>query len=484
MEKLKNFFNRLGVYGFDPVEPLVIAALVSGDPLLLIGKGGTGKTFLLNSISEAMGLAHRHYNASLISFDDLVGFPYPSKDGTGITFLPTPATIWGAESVLVDELSRCKPETQNKFFSVIHERMIQGIQLESLRYRWAAMNPFSLDGDDDDRYEGSRPLDQALADRFAFIIEVPDWPGLSRREQELVIHPAGEGAVSDDGGDLRAFVERVKPGFDRSIAHPPPEIVTYARIASSLMTEAGFRISPRRARLLSRNIIALMSVAAAMGNGLSASERKSLYKLVLRWSLPHRAWKDDVPGHVIDSVHAETIRLAFAGSPGELWASEFLLAPTAGERLRLLFDYDAVRDEKSLAVIQMLAREGRAGAAVFAFCAWPLLIHTDILNEEAMNELSLIAKGVMSIEGELNWRERMSEKNTVHPSWSECMSFLKRLPRKDKHRASRARQLFLYLLVNGEPVVEPAILEQELNSCFMAAKEYASKLTHHAYGRR
>ncbi len=200
-----------------------------------------------------------------------MGSPYPSKDGTGITFLPTPATIWGAESVLVDELSRCKPETQNKFFSVIHERMIQGIQLESLRYRWAAMNPFSMDGDDDDRYEGSRPLDQALADRFAFIIEVPDWPGLSRREQELVIHPAGEGAVSDDGGDLRAFVERVKPVFDRSIAHPPPEIVTYARIASSLMTEAGFRISPRRAGLLSRNIIALMSVAAAMGNGLSAA---------------------------------------------------------------------------------------------------------------------------------------------------------------------------------------------------------------------
>jgi len=98
--------------------------------------------------------------------------------------------------------------------------------------------------------------------------------------------------------------------------------------------------------------------------------------------------------------------------------------------------------------------------------------------------LSLIAKGVMSIEGELNWRERMSEKNTVHPSWSECMSFLKRLPRKDKHRANRARQLFLYLLVNGEPVVEPAILEQEMNSCFLAAKEYASKLTHHAYGRR
>ncbi|MBC7511683.1 MAG: hypothetical protein H7320_23515, partial [Ferruginibacter sp.] len=92
-----------------------------------------------NSISEAMGLEHRHYNASLISFDDLVGFPYPSADGKSISFLPTPATIWEAESVLVDELSRCKPETQNKFFSVIHEKKIQGMPLQKLQYRWAAM---------------------------------------------------------------------------------------------------------------------------------------------------------------------------------------------------------------------------------------------------------------------------------------------------------------------------------------------------------
>ena len=75
MQTQLSFFNRLGVYGFGQVEPLIIAALVSEDPVLLIGKAGTGKTFLLNSISEAMGLEHRHYNASLISFDDLVGFP-------------------------------------------------------------------------------------------------------------------------------------------------------------------------------------------------------------------------------------------------------------------------------------------------------------------------------------------------------------------------------------------------------------------------
>ena len=55
-------------------------------------------------------LEHRHYNASLISFDDLVGFPYPDDDKASVRFLKTPATVSGAESVLIDEINRCKPE--------------------------------------------------------------------------------------------------------------------------------------------------------------------------------------------------------------------------------------------------------------------------------------------------------------------------------------------------------------------------------------
>ena len=66
---------ELGVYGFDRHETTILASLVTEDPLLLVGRSGTGKTFLLNTLSEALGLEHRHYNASLISFADLVGFP-------------------------------------------------------------------------------------------------------------------------------------------------------------------------------------------------------------------------------------------------------------------------------------------------------------------------------------------------------------------------------------------------------------------------
>ena len=56
MSTSSNYLARLGVYGFDDVEPVMLAALVTEDPMLLIGQSGTGKTYLLNSISEAMGL--------------------------------------------------------------------------------------------------------------------------------------------------------------------------------------------------------------------------------------------------------------------------------------------------------------------------------------------------------------------------------------------------------------------------------------------
>src|SRR5215207_2960094 len=183
----------LGAYGFEAQEPVILAALTSGDPMLLIGRSGTGKTFLLNSISEALGLEHRHYNASLISFDDLVGFPYPDEARASIRFLETPATVWGAESVLVDEISRCKPEHQNRLFSLVHERKVQGLPLTKLRYRWAAMNPGTTEQSGGEEYLGAEPLDPALADRFAVILEVNDWDALSDTERRHVANPAGEG---------------------------------------------------------------------------------------------------------------------------------------------------------------------------------------------------------------------------------------------------------------------------------------------------
>ena len=155
-----------------------LAALVSEDPLLLVGRSGNGKTFLLNTLTEALGLEHRHYNASLIAFDDLVGFPYPDEAHATVRFLETPATVWGAESVLVDEISRCKPEHQNRLFSLVHERRLQGLPSEAPS-RWAAMNPCTTRPAGGEDYAGSEPLDPALADRFAVVLVFGDGGAMS-----------------------------------------------------------------------------------------------------------------------------------------------------------------------------------------------------------------------------------------------------------------------------------------------------------------
>src|SRR6187402_2124040 len=246
----------LGVYGFDSIEPLILSALVTEDPLLLIGPSGTGKTFLLNSLSEALGLEHRHYNASLISFDDLVGFPYPSCEFSRIEYLQTPATVWGAESVLIDEISRCKPEHQNRLFSLVHERKIQGLPLTSLRYRWAAMNPCSSDQSGGDEYLGSEPLDPALADRFAIILEVGDWDALSDADRKLVANPSGDGAVADDGGQLNTALAQWQQAFAAKLDHCPAPIVDYVCAATTALRDGGIRLSPRRARLITRTLLA------------------------------------------------------------------------------------------------------------------------------------------------------------------------------------------------------------------------------------
>ena len=247
---------ELGVYGFDRHETTILASLVTEDPLLLVGRSGTGKTFLLNTLSEALGLEHRHYNASLISFDDLVGFPYPDEAHATVRFLETPATVWGAESVLIDEISRCKPEHQNRLFSLVHERRLQGLPLKRLRYRWAAMNPCTSDQGGTEDYSGSEALDPALADRFALVVGAADWSELTAEQQAAIVAPSGEGKV-DARERVAAIVARAMartvrragervPGAGDDLRHHRGECAERCQGPDLATTRAAARAEPGR----------------------------------------------------------------------------------------------------------------------------------------------------------------------------------------------------------------------------------------------
>jgi len=103
----------LGIHGWSKLDPVLLAALATEAPLLLVGPHGTAKTLLVERLATALQLELRHYNASLVNYDDLVGIPIPDDAGN-LRFVGTEAAIWDAEFVFFDELTRCRPDLQNK----------------------------------------------------------------------------------------------------------------------------------------------------------------------------------------------------------------------------------------------------------------------------------------------------------------------------------------------------------------------------------
>ncbi|MBP8926848.1 MAG: AAA family ATPase [Pseudomonadales bacterium] len=448
-------FATIGAYGFAPVQIALLAALVTEDPLLLIGRAGTGKTYLLNSISEALGLEHRHYNASLIAFDDLVGFPYPDDERQSVRFLQTPATIWGAQSVLVDEISRCKPEHQNRLFSLVHERRIQGIALESLRFRWAAMNPCSADQQDNGEYLGSEALDPALADRFAIIVEVGDWAGLSDAQQRLVANPGGEGLLANDNGALRTDIEGWRACFVADIANCPALLIEYARIVTGELGRSGLRISPRRARLLARSLLAASIIEGKV--------REASVHTILECSLPQRA-SGIVP---LPAKIAAAHRIAWDASLAtgiDKWLHDFHLTPTLDAKLRVLAESCPGPDAGTLAIEQFLANDRPERCAAFALALYPAALRGYLpLGAEAIGDLGRLATELLSIDGEIRWQESASQNSTTHPELAGLMRIVDAL--QPHNRQHRARQLFYWSLVKRIAIDQPAVLEQEFNAC-------------------
>ena len=457
-----SYLAPLGVFGFEPVEPVILAALVTEDPLLLIGASGTGKTFLLNSLSEALGLEHRHYNASLIAFDDLVGFPYPEvgKDGDkgGVRFLETPATVWQAESVLIDEVSRCKPEHQNRLFSLVHERRVQGIALPRLRYRWAAMNPCNADQTGLESYAGSEPLDPALADRFSLFVRAADWTALPDADRRAIADPGGEGRIADDGGRLREAVAGWRATFLARLEDCPAVILDYATIAVSALNQAQIRISPRRARLMARSLLALTIV--------TGTRDEAHFRSLLEASLPHPCWGVEPAREVVSAAH----RLAWdsAVDTARRWLHAFMAEASLAGKLAHLIDGCTTPDEGSQAVAQLIASESPARAAAFAYAIYPLAAQSKLpIGAEGANDLGRIAARLYMVDGEIRWQERNGTSGTRSPALVQCLAALKGL---ENARAERARQFFDGCLVHSIPLEDARALEAEIDACVTLLK--------------
>ena len=297
-------FDQLGVVGFSSIEAPLLAALATDSPLLLIGPHGTAKSLLLNKIAEALDLSFRHYNASLLNFDDLVGFPLPSADGT-LQYVKTPAAIWGAGAVIFDEISRCRPDIQNKLFPIIHERKVQGLPLVGLQYRWAAMNPPDRD-EDDSGYLGSEPLDTALADRFPFVIDMPAWRTFTKEQQLEVIQSEDQSIDPVHAQRLVQAIARTKALLALTSEALEEGMAAYVQTMFALLLQAGIALSPRRCAMLYRACLSVNAAAMAIDSKASVTDTTLL---ALRSSLPQRALGIAISEVKLLSAHKEAMRL-------------------------------------------------------------------------------------------------------------------------------------------------------------------------------
>lgn len=261
-----NITGLLDIHGWMHLDAVLLAALTTESPLLLVGPHGTAKSLLVEKMASALDMEMRHYNASLLNYDDLVGIPLPDESGDKLHFVTTPGSIWDAEFVFFDEISRCRSDLQNKLFPIIHERKIIGIPLEKLRHRWAAMNPPAPEDLDQanqqtEFYLGSEPLDPALADRFPFVVAVPNWANLSKQERREVILGRSDATESLEHAAETQSMDSLVEACRNLISELEVEfrdwLPDYIMTVMDVLEQAKLSQSPRRARMLAKSLVAV-----------------------------------------------------------------------------------------------------------------------------------------------------------------------------------------------------------------------------------
>ena len=365
----ESFTEALGVVGWRKLEPVLLAALATELPLLIVGAHGTAKSLLVERTAVALGLAFRHYNASLLNYDDLVGIPLPDERGSGLQFRYTAGAIWDAEFAFFDEVSRCRPDLQNKLFPIVHERRVAGIALDRLRFRWAAMNPPApLDADAGGAaYLGSEALDLALADRFVFVVRAPDWKDLSKTDRLALVRgsTANESPLGLAELVVRCATRRTQVEDDHG-----PRIASYVVALVDLLAAQDIRLSPRRARVLAQAVAAVHAARLVTAQSSAASiDLEASAELALVNGLPQQAEEAPPSRAKLRAAHRQAWAVSGLGADDPLKAvleePDPVLRVRLGERLGLADRDLSQLVTQALAAQPTDARRVAVGTALF-----------------------------------------------------------------------------------------------------------------------
>jgi MoxR-like ATPase len=165
------------IVGHKAVVRKIVTAFFAGGHVLIEGVPGLGKTLMVKSLSQVLGLSFKRiqFTPDLMP-SDIVGTQVLSEGATDRHFEFKRGPVF-ANIVLADEVNRATPKTQSAILEAMEEQQVtvfgETYRLESPFFVLATQNPIEI--------EGTYPLPEAQLDRFLFklIVSPPNSVELS-----------------------------------------------------------------------------------------------------------------------------------------------------------------------------------------------------------------------------------------------------------------------------------------------------------------
>lgn len=223
-ESRKALLAQIGrrIIGQQEVVENLVAAILAGGHVVIVGVPGLAKTLLVQTVAEALDLTFSRvqFTPDLMP-GDITGTELLEEDhATGrrvFKFVKGPVF---ANVVLADEINRAPPKTQSALLQAMQERTVtvagQTHKLPAPFFVLATQNPIEQ--------EATYPLPEAQLDRFMFELNV-GYPSFEE-EERIVTSTTGAGEVTiepvlkgDEVLELQRLVRRMPA---------PPSVVKYA----------------------------------------------------------------------------------------------------------------------------------------------------------------------------------------------------------------------------------------------------------------